>query len=215
MPRPFARIESLKRLRLQILLPKGPPEFDAADRARAAIRGGADAIQLREKSAGADEFLEEAKEIRRACDESGALFIVNDRVEAVLPSRADGVHLGQEDTPPQEARRILGDEAIIGVSCHSVEEALRAEEAGADIISIGCIFPSPTKPDLVPCGPGLIEEVARRVRIPLMAIGGIRPENIREVFEAGARAAAVSSAAISAPDLESAVQRLRKGIPSR
>ncbi|MCZ6692106.1 MAG: thiamine phosphate synthase, partial [Planctomycetota bacterium] len=201
--------------RLQILLPKAPAGESTGAWVRALIRGGADSIQLRQKEATDREFTEIAREVRGACDAGGAIFIVNDRVDAALASEADGVHLGQDDMDPREARHILGDTPLIGVSCHSVDEAIQAEAAGADYIAVGCIFASPTKPDLRPVGPELIAEIARRVRRPLVAIGGIRPENVALVIRAGAQAAAVSSAILSSPDLEGATRRLREAIPDR
>lgn len=213
MSTPEAASRSPKRMRLHVLLPKAPEGRSTGDVARALIRGGADVIQLREKSADAAEFLEVARECRQACDAGGAILILNDRVEAVLPSEADGVHLGQEDLDPHEARGHLGEGAIIGVSCHSVEEALRAVDRGADYLSVGCIFPSPTKPHLQPVGPEMIARVAERVALPLVAIGGIRPENVARVIEAGAQAVAVSSAVLQAPDPEAAVRQLLRAIP--
>ena len=213
MPTPVPLQKALEEMRLLVLLPMAPGEGGTGGRAREILRGGAEGIQLREKAADPARFLQGALEVREACDEEGGIFMVNDRVEAVFPSRADGVHLGQEDLPAAEARRLLGEGVILGVSCHSVDEALRAEDAGADYLALGCIFPSPTKPELEPVGTDLIVQVASKVQLPLMAIGGLGPENIADVFEAGARAAAVSSAALRGPDPESAVRRLREAIP--
>lgn len=213
MPTPGALRDRLDRMRIQVLLPITGSAASTADLARAVIRGGADAIQLREKSADDAAFLEAAGDLRKACDEGGAILIVNDRVGAVLPSRADGVHLGQGDTDLREARRLLGEGSIIGSSCHSLEEALRARDGGADYIAIGCIFRSPTKPHLRPAGVDRIARIAAEVGLPLVAIGGIRPENAASVFEAGAHAVAVSSAILEASDPEAAVRRLRAAIP--
>ena len=214
MPAPSGPLHWIERMRLQVLLTMDPPGRSAADLARAAIRGGADTIQLREKSLEVPGFLDTAREVQAACQEGGAILVINDRVEAVLPSGARGVHLGQEDMPPGEARRVLGAGVIVGVSCHSLEEALKAEEDGADYVALGCIFPSPTKPHLQPAGTELIGRVADRVRTPIVAIGGIRAENVARVIEAGAQAIAVSSAVNDAPNPESAARRLREAFPN-
>jgi len=187
------------------------------DVVRAALAGGADAVQLRDKEAGGGELYRVALEALKLMRKGGGspLFLVNDRVDVALAAGADGVHLGQEDLPASAARRILGEGAVLGVSAGSVEEARAAEEEGADYLGVGPIFPTPSKPDAgEPLGLEGLRAIRRVVNIPLVAIGGINEENLEEVFEAGADGVAVISAVASAPDLEEAVRRLRRAVDS-
>ncbi len=185
------------------------------DVARAALAGGADALQLRDKTLGGKELLRLAVEMRRLVEESGSgcLFLVNDRVDVALSSRAHGVHLGQEDLPAAAAREILGPDMVLGLSAGTVEEALIAEREGADYLGVGPVFPTPSKPDAgEPIGLDGLRAIRRAVNLPLVAIGGINEENLRAVFEAGADGVAVISAVSSAVDMEEAVRRLRRAV---
>ncbi len=181
--------------------------------AEAALAGGAKAVQLRDKELPGRELLELALRIRSLIDlrRPGTLFLVNDRVDVAAAAGADGVHLGQEDLPCKEARRILGPEAVIGVSASTPEEARRAEKEGADYLGVGPIFPTPSKGDAAPpLGLEGLAEVRRLTRLPLVAIGGITEENVREVMRAGADGIAVISAVYAAPDMEEAARRLTR-----
>jgi thiamine-phosphate pyrophosphorylase len=169
---------------------------------RLALEAGVRAVQLRDKTATDSEFLAQAHELRTLCAFHGALFIVNDRVNIAQACSAHGVHLGQDDMGSAEARRILGPEAVIGVSVRSVEEAMAAERAGADYVAANMIFATATKTDLPgPLGLEAVRELKAAVGIPLVAIGGITTENAAAVLAAGADGLAVVSALMSSPDL--------------
>jgi thiamine-phosphate pyrophosphorylase len=176
--------------------------------ARQAIKGGAKVIQLRDKQRSKRELLSLARELARLCAQSGTLFIVNDHLDIALAIGADGLHLGQDDLPIPIARRLLPPDMILGWSTHSLEEARLAAEQGADYIAVGTIYPSPTKPAARAVGPELLKQVRQEVSLPLVAIGGINENNVVQVIEAGACAAAVISAVAGAGDPESAARRL-------
>jgi thiamine-phosphate diphosphorylase len=204
-----ARRERRARVRGVYLL-VGPEESTGKDPlqvARAALEGGVRMVQLRDKRE-RGYVLPLARALRSLCAEFGALFIVNDHVDIAVLSDADGVHLGQKDLPPQEARRLLPADRIIGVSTALVEEALQAVEAGADYVAVGSIYPSPSKEDTRPAGLETLRQVRAKVALPLVAIGGITEENVEAVREAGADAVAVISAIVGAEDVRAAAQRL-------
>lgn len=175
---------------------------------RAAAAGGATVFQLREKDAPAGEFMARAREMRGLTRELGMLFIVNDRLDIALAAEADGVHLGQDDLPLAAARAIAGTGLIIGLSTHSLEQAVAAEKEGADYIGVGPVFPTSTKPDYRPVGLDLVRRVAEQVRIPFVAIGGINRQNTPDVLTAGARCLAVVRAVFGAPDINAATADL-------
>jgi thiamine-phosphate pyrophosphorylase len=193
---------------LQINLPKLYPITDArlsglshAEQVRRLSAGGATFIQLREKHQSPREFYEEALAASGVARSQGVRLIINDRVDIALALQADGVHLGQDDLPPERARAILGEEAIIGFSTHSVEQARNAARLPIDYLAVGPVFETSSKenPDPVVGLEGL-----RRVReitgqIPLVAIGGISRENLPEVFAAGADSVAVISLILAEP----------------
>ena len=180
---------------------------------RAALRGGATVIQLREKEAGIREMIEMGRRLRDICHSFGVPFIVNDRVDVALAVDADGVHVGPEDMPPEIARRLIGPDRILGVSATSVDEALQGERAGADYLGVGDVFGTRTKPDAgKPIGPNGLAEIVRRVRVPVVAIGGVTAENAGEAVRAGAAGVAVISAVVSAPDPEEATRRLVRAV---
>ena len=181
-----------------------------AEVARMAYEGGADVVQLRMKNADGREMLEQANLIRRYADEMCKLFIVDDRVDIAMASGADGVHLGQSDMPLEAARRLMGDDAIIGISVDNVEEAIAAQEGGADYVGVGAVFQTSTKPDAQQgVGLGAVFEVRQAVDIPVVAIGGINRGNIQDVIRAGADAAAVVSAVVAQDDVSAAAHELR------
>ena len=176
-----------------------------------AIAGGADAIQLRDKGYTGKQLLQEALKLRDITRKSGVPFIINDRVDVALAVDADGVHLGQDDLPLVWARKLLGNGKIIGISAHNLEKAMQAEKDGADYIGIGSAFPTTTKPDARPLvGLELIADIKRNVNIPVVAIGGIREENVAQVAEAGADCIAVISAVVSATNIRKAAENLRE-----
>lgn len=175
-----------------------------------AIDGGASVVQLREKHLDEAAFLAEAERFTALCRRKGALSIINDRVDIALKSGADGVHIGQEDLAAGEARRILGPGKIIGVSAHSVEEALRAQAAGADYLGVGAAFATGTKADARPISRETIRAITASVDIPVVAIGGITRENILELKDCGLDGAAVVSALFAQPDVQLAAAELRR-----
>lgn len=178
--------------------------------AKAAIEGGAHAIQFRAKKESTKESLEIGKRIK-AMSSGRALFFVNDRLDLALALDADGLHLGQEDMPIRVAKELLkesGKELIIGASTHNLKQALGAAERGANYISFGPIFPSKTKPSSKPLGIEKLREVCKKVSVPAIAIGGINKDNVRKVIKVGAQGVAVVSAIAQAKDARKATQEL-------
>jgi len=166
----------------------------------AVIAGGARMVQLREKTWPSGQLLPLAQRLRARCREAGVTFVMNDRVDLAVALEADGVHLGQDDLPPRHARALLRSGMILGVSTHSVEQARRAQADGADYVAVGAMFPTGTKPDFELVGPALVRAVRSEIRVPLVGIGGITPDNVGQVISAGADGVAVISAVCAAPD---------------
>lgn len=177
-----------------------------------AVRGGVGAVQLREKEADASRIIAAARGISRICREAGVLFIINDRVDIAAAVDADGVHLGQDDLPIEEARKILGWSKLIGLSTHSIEQALDAQERGADYIGVGPVFATPTKEGRPAVGLELVRAVQDRIRIPFVAIGGIDLNNCAQALQAGARRIAAVRALAGAPDVYRAAGSLSQMI---
>jgi thiamine-phosphate pyrophosphorylase len=183
------------------------------DVVRAALAGGASAIQLRDKSASGRQLVELGKALRELTRAAGALLIVNDRVDAAVAIGADGVHVGQDDLDAVDARRIIGTGKILGVSAATVAEALQAERDGADYIGAGAVYATNSKPDAgAPIGTDGLARVAGAVRIPTVAIGGINAANAAACIHAGAVGVAVISAVVSADDIAAAARRMREVI---
>ena len=187
---------------------------DPVETAAAAMRGGADVIQWRDKQAPNGEFLETARRLREQTRKQDVLFIVNDRVAVALRVQADGVHVGHEDLPVPEVRALVGNSMLIGRSTHSIEEALEAERQGADYIGVGPVFATPTKPGVRAVGLELVRQVREKVRIPWVAIGGIDLENAGLVSSAGAACVAVVRAVAAASDPEAAARSLKGKLSS-
>ncbi len=195
---------------MKLNLPKIYPITDArltalshAEQTARLLAGGADFIQLREKRAAPREFFADAARAVEIARAAGARIVVNDRVDIALALRADGVHLGQDDLPPEAARRVLGERAVIGFSTHSVEQAIAARRMPIDYIAIGPVFATATKenPDEV-VGLEGVRAVRRAIGdFPLVAIGGIDFENAAEVLSAGADSLAVIKTVLTPPDL--------------
>jgi len=174
-----------------------------------ALAAGATVVQLRAKDLPAGEFAEIAKKMAALCKESGALFIVNDRLDVAVLSGADGVHLGQDDLPLHAARKVAGDDFIIGVSTHNEQEAKEAGEGGADYIGFGAMYATGTKEGVTePQGTANLAKIVEAVDVPVAAIGGIDMSNIAEVRDAGASAAAVISAVCGAKFAGEAASKL-------
>jgi len=176
--------------------------------AEAAIRGGADVLQLRDKEASDEEFLAKARSLLSLTRRLGVPLLINDRLQLARECGADGVHLGQEDGSLAEARRILGEGTLIGRSTHNPEQALAAEREGFDYVGIGPIYATPTKPASAPVGLDLVRFAAARLKIPFVAIGGIDKSNIREVSDAGAGCVAVVRALLGSDDPKNAARTL-------
>jgi thiamine-phosphate pyrophosphorylase len=181
--------------------------------AEAALKGGADMIQLRDKTGSLRELLPQARAIQDLCRSHGAVFIVNDRVDLALAADADGAHVGQEDLPASRARQLLGSERILGVSTHDLGQAAAAQRAGADYIGFGPMFATGTKDTgYAPRGLDALREIRRAVSLPILAIGGISLANVGDVIAAGATAPAVISAVVGAPDVAAAAAEFRKRV---
>lgn len=161
------------------------------DMVTAVCAGGADVVQLRDKTLSSRELFRLAKDLQAICDRTGTVFILNDRVDVAMAADVDGVHVGQDDLPVRVVRAMVGHKKLIGCSTHSTAQALAAVGDGADYVSCGPVFKTPTKPDYSPVGLDLVKEYRRIVRIPFVAIGGVDATNVAQVIAAGAERVAV------------------------
>lgn len=181
--------------------------------AGAAISGGVTCVQLREKHCATRKFIAEARALKNVLDTCSIPLIINDRIDVAIAVEARGVHLGQSDMDISDARRIVGSSMVIGISAESFEEAVKAEENGADYIGISPVFTTNTKVDLgTPLGLSGVRRIRESVAIPLVGIGGINVDNAAEVVDAGADGVAVVSAIVSAPCPETAARQLKKQV---
>src|SRR5437773_6851523 len=196
-----------------ILDPAVAGSLSLPDLVKTALTTGVRFFQLRMKTPHAGEFYDLAAQVCALVRAGGGMFIMNDRVDVAQAVGADGVHLGQEDLPLAHARKIMGPDKLIGISTHDLKQAVEAEAGGADYIGFGPIFPTTTKqhPDPV-VGLAGLREVRAKVRLPIVAIGGITTKNVREVVAAGADCVAVISAVLAAPDPGNAMAELVKEI---
>ena len=174
---------------------------------------GVDIVQLRDKDADAREQLRAAEVLRRATDNHGALFIVNDRADLARAAGADGVHVGQDDLPPADARAILGPEAIVGRSTHAIDELRRANDEPADYLGVGPVNATPTKPGRRGVGIDYVRAAVAEARVPFFVTGGMDASTIPTVAETGARRFVVVRAITEADDPAAAVRALRRVIP--
>lgn len=199
--------------RLYLIAEAEPNGLPAAGLLRAALAGGVDAVQLREKSAGRDAILRAAESFRAICDEHSALFVVNDDPELALECGADGVHVGQGDVAVERAREIVGSTPLIGVSTHAPAELDAALRSSADYVGVGPVHATPTKPGRAAVGTELVRIAAARTgEVPFFAIGGIDAGNVAEVIAAGARRVAVVRAIRDAGDPEASAAALRAAV---
>lgn len=183
------------------------------DTARLAISGGATVIQYREKSLSFKKLYQTAIEIKKLTDASDIPLIINDRMDLAMAVRASGVHLGQDDADLRIARDLLGEDAVIGITVGNIEQAVQAEKGGADYLGVSPIFPTPSKDDAgSPIGCQTLKAIKDQVQVPLVAIGGITPDNVSQVIESGADGIAVISAIANQPDPEAAASDLLKRI---
>ena len=175
----------------------------------AAIKGGATMIQLREKEVSSLEFYAAALKIKAVAGRHGIPFIINDRLDIALAADADGLHVGQQDLPVEVARKLLGKGKILGYSVSNVEEAVYGEKCGADYLGAGPVYPTGSKPDAVgPIGTEALKRIVRSVSIPVVAIGGIGADNIKEIKASGAAGVSVISAILGQENIEGAAKAL-------
>lgn len=179
------------------------------EQVEAALKGGATCIQLREKELDAAAFSEEAMQIAPLCRRYGVPLFINDNVDVAIACGADGVHVGQDDTAAAEVRARVGESMMIGVSVHSVEEAIAAVNDGADCLGAGAVFSTSTKTDVGVMPRETLAAICRAVSVPVVAIGGINEKNLPKLRGTGIAGAAIVSAVFGAPDIEAASRRLR------
>lgn len=202
--------ELLKDIDLYFITDNKLTKKTVLDDVKAAIAGGVKIIQYREKEKSEKEMIEEASKIKELCG-SDVILIINDNVEIALAVGADGVHLGKDDIDYETARKLLGDK-IIGITTRNAEDAVKAENLGADYVSIGPIFSTTTKPDLKPIGVEMIEKIKKAIKIPFVAIGGINLNNLDEVLNAGATKVAAISAIVAKDDVEKEIKKFISNI---
>jgi len=200
----------LRRARLYLVCDLRPGGRTLDDVLPAALEGGVDIVQLRDKRAGDDELLGAAAVARARCDEAGALLIINDRPDLVPASGADGCHVGQDDIAPPAARQLAGPDALVGLSTHSPGQIDAPD--GADYIGVGPVYATPTKPGRPGTGLELVRHAAVHATVPFFAIGGIDASDVAAVLAAGARRIAVVRAIADAPDARGAAAALRGAI---
>lgn len=174
-----------------------------------ALKAGVDYVQLREKNISSAEYLKRARILREMTEKYHTKFIVNDRLDIAMLSEADGVHLGQSDVPVADARKILGRDKIIGATAKTVEQAVKAEQEGADYLGSGAWFFTSTKKDAVPIAEETYRDILNAVTIPNVAVGGINAENGRKPLECGASGLAISAGILAAEDVAAEVRKLR------
>ena len=180
------------------------------EQVESALKGGVTCVQLREKELDDESFLKEAIEISALCKQYGVPFFVNDNVDIAIKCKADGIHVGQEDMEAAQVRQRVGDDMIIGVSVHSVEEALEAVKNGADCLGLGAVFSTSTKTDVDLLPRETLRDICDAVDIPVVAIGGINKSNISQLAGTGIDGVALVSAIFAADDIESECRELRK-----
>ena len=181
------------------------------DIVKAAVRGGATCVQLREKDCSTLEFIQQALSVKEFLSIRGVPLIINDRLDVAQAVNADGVHLGQTDMPLGMAKKIVGDAMIIGISAESLEDAIEAEKGGADYLGVSPIYVTPTKTDTAPpLGLEGLKQIRNAVKIPLVGIGGLNKDNSADVIRHGAEGVAVVSAIVAAESPETAARELKQ-----
>lgn len=186
-------------------------EATLVTRVAQAVSGGVDLVQLREKDLPGAQLLELAAALREALGDA-ALLVVNERVDVAAALPADGVQLGEDALPAPAARRLLGPDALIGRSVHSVAGAEQAAKDGADFLVVGTMYASPSHPGEAPAGPGLVRAIAQTGQLPIIGIGGITAANCGEVIAAGARGVAVITGILADPDPGAAARRIKEAM---
>lgn len=180
------------------------------EQVESALKGGASCVQLREKELDDEAFLKEAIELTALCKQYGVPFFINDNVEIAIKCHADGIHVGQEDMEAAKVRQRVGNDMMIGVSVHTVEEALEAVKSGADCLGVGAMFSTSTKTDVDVLQKETLRDICTAVDIPVVAIGGISKSNISELAGTGVDGVALVSAIFAADDIENECLMLRK-----
>jgi thiamine-phosphate pyrophosphorylase len=213
--RTLCRAKRFADVRLYVLITENCCRRPWLEAAELALLGGADCLQLREKELEGREVLHRAKQLVELCRRHGRLCIINDRVDVAILSDADGVHVGQEDLPAAEVRKLVGKDKIIGVSTHKIEQAKRALLDGADYIGVGPMYRSSTKPRDFVAGLEYARQVAKDMSIPAVAIAGITPANVDEVVATGVQAVAVTAAVLDTDDPKAAAAALKANLSLR
>ena len=198
-----------KRFQLHLITDKKRCAGDLSDAVRRALTGGVDWVQVREKSAPAVDTYALARRLHDACREAGAGLIVNDRVDIALAMGAEGVHLAKKSLPPEVVRPLLAPGQLLGSSVHSLEEAIHAVRAGADYLTFGNVFATDSHPGAPAKGVVVLRTIVEMVHVPVLAIGGITPENVADVLATGCAGVAVIGAILAAADPAAAAARLR------
>ena len=183
--------------------------FTLLEQVEQALKGGVTCIQFRDKQLENDAFLREAKKMKVLCEKYHVPLIINDHVDIAVRCGADGVHVGQKDMESKEVRKLVGEKMIIGVSARTVEQAIQAEQAGADYLGVGAVFGTSTKMDAEKISLERLKEICQAVTIPVVAIGGVQKDNFPELAGTGVAGAALVSAIFSAQDIEEECRNLR------
>lgn len=183
--------------------------FTLLEQVEQALKGGVTCIQFRDKQLENDAFLQEAKKMKLLCEKYHVPLIINDHVDIAVGCGADGVHVGQKDMEAKEVRKLVGEKMIIGVSARTVEQAIQAEQAGADYLGVGAVFGTSTKMDAEKISLERLKEICQAVKIPVVAIGGVQKDNFPELAGTGVAGAALVSAIFSAQDIEEECRNLR------
>jgi thiamine-phosphate pyrophosphorylase len=204
------RASRLAAARLYLVCDERPDAF-----LRSALRGGVDIVQLRMKHAPEASMVQVARRFAAVCSELGALFIVNDRPSVALAAGADGVHIGQDDVPLAQARRVVGEERLVGLSTHTPDQVNAAMTAGVDYIGVGPVHATPTKPGRPAVGLERVRYAAQHATLPFFAIGGVSAETLEAVRDAGASRIAVVRALTRAEDVEAAARQLRSALAGK
>ena len=184
-------------------------ETTLTERVKEALEGGITFLQLREKNLSEEEFIEEAKEMKELAKSYQVPFVINDNIKVALAVDADGVHIGQDDMAVEEARKLLGEDKIIGVSAHNVEEARKAQKGGADYLGVGAVCATSTKKDANVVSKEEIKKICQEVDIPVVAIGGIKKDNIKTLKGTDVDGVAVVSAIFAADDIKNSTKQLK------
>lgn len=185
-------------------------EMTLMEQVKEALEGGITFLQLREKHLSEEEFIQEAKEMKELAKSYHVPFVINDNIKVALAVDADGVHIGQDDMSVEEARKLLGNDKIIGVSAHNVEEAKKAQKGGADYLGVGAVCATSTKEDANVVSKEEIRKICDATDIPIVAIGGIKKDNILTLKGTGVDGVAVVSAIFAADDIKEDTKQLRK-----